>query len=230
MKTLIGIFGSGGFGREVIPLVEQQVAFSSEFPSSTHIVFVVDEVESVAEVNGYKVMSLDDFCSDNTQLKKITITVANNTSRKLIYQRICDKNISLLSVKALNSVQLQYVEVGEGAILCPFTTITSNVKIGKCFQANIYSYIAHDCVVGDFVTFAPSVKCNGNVVIEDNVYVGTGAIIKQGKKGNPIILGKGSKIEAGSYVTKNVEPGTTVFGNPAVEMTPSNLRKLKSSS
>ena len=45
-----------------------------------------------------------------------------------------------------------------------------------------YVHIAHDCQVGDFVTFAPAVKCNGNVIIENNVYIGTGAIIKQGKK------------------------------------------------
>ncbi|WP_272012558.1 DapH/DapD/GlmU-related protein [Nodularia spumigena] len=228
MKKLIGIFGFGGFGREVIPLVEQQVAVSSQFQASTRIVFV-DEVNNVGEVNGYEVMSFDNFCSDNAQSKEITIAVGNCSSRKLIYQRVCNKNIPFLSVTALNSVQLQSVDIGEGSILCPFTTITSNVKIGKCFQANIYSYVAHDCVIGDFVTFAPGVKCNGNVVIEDDVYVGTGAIIKQGKKGNPIILGKGSKIEAGSYVTKNVESGTTVFGNPAVKMTVSNLRKLKSS-
>jgi acyl-[acyl carrier protein]--UDP-N-acetylglucosamine O-acyltransferase len=38
----------------------------------------------------------------------------------------------------------------------PFVTLTSNITIGKHFQANLYSYVEHDCVIGDFVTFAPA--------------------------------------------------------------------------
>ena len=35
----------------------------------------------------------------------------------------------------------------------------------------------------DTLTFAPGVKCNGNVLIEDHAYIGTGAVLKQGKPG-----------------------------------------------
>ena len=38
-------------------------------------------------------------------------------------------------------------------------------------------------------------KCNGNVIIEDDVYVGTGSIIKQGKPGRPLVIGKGAKLK-----------------------------------
>ena len=72
------------------------------------------------------------------------------------------------------------MDIGEGSLLCPFTCLTSNIKIGKFFHANIYSYVAHDCIIGDYVTFAPGVKCNGNIHIEDHAYIGTGAVIKQG--------------------------------------------------
>jgi acetyltransferase-like isoleucine patch superfamily enzyme len=47
------------------------------------------------------------------------------------------------------------VVIGDGAILSPFTCITSNVRIGKSFHANLYSYVTHDCIIGDYVTFAP---------------------------------------------------------------------------
>ena len=97
-------------------------------------------------------------------------------------------------------------------ILCPFTTITSNTKIGKGFHANIYSYVAHDCIIGDYVTFAPSVKCNGNVHIEEHAYIGTGAIIKQGTPEKPIVIGKGAVVGMGAVVTKSVKPGDVVFG------------------
>ena len=112
-------------------------------------------------------------------------------------------------------VVLDDVTIGEGALLCPFVTLTSNIRIGRYFHANIYSYVAHDCVIGDFVTFAPAVKCNGNVVIEDHAYIGTGAVIKQGKPGEPLVIGRGAIIGMGAVVTKSVAPGMTVVGNPA---------------
>ena len=106
-------------------------------------------------------------------------------------------------------------EIGEGAALSPFVTITSNIKIGKCFHANLYSYVEHDCVIGDYLTFAPGVKCNGNVHIEDHAYIGTGAVIKQGTPDKPLIIGKGAVVGMGAVVTKSVPAGVTVVGNPA---------------
>lgn len=228
MERLIGVFGSGGFGREVMPLISERYTSSPQVQASVRTVFVVDDATCATEVNGCEQMSFEDFCLSLAQSKAIVISVGNGKLRQSIYKRVVERDVPLLSVKALNSVQLQAVEIGEGSILCPYTTITSNVKIGKCFHANLYSYVAHDCIIGDFVTFAPGVKCNGNIVIEDDVYVGTGAIIKQGKKDRPIVIGKGSKIEAGSYVTRSVESGVTVFGNPAVKLTLSSLRKKRS--
>jgi acetyltransferase-like isoleucine patch superfamily enzyme len=89
-------------------------------------------------------------------------------------------------------------------------TFTSNIKVGRCFHANLYSYVEHDCVIGDFVTFAPGVHCNGNVRIGDYAYIGSGAIIKQG-----LTIGRGATVGMGAIVTKDVPEGVTVVGNPA---------------
>lgn len=48
------------------------------------------------------------------------------------------------------------------------------------------------------------------VIIEDDVWIGVGAIILKGVR-----IGRGAKIEAGSVVTSDVQPGSTVRGNPA---------------
>src|SRR3546814_7842639 len=114
--------------------------------------------------------------------------------------------------------------VGECVILCGFTHITSNSKIGRVFHANIYSYIAHDCVIGDFVTFAPGVMCNGHVVIEDHAYIGAGAVIKDGTD-RPMVIGRGAIVGMGAVVTKSVAPGATVVGNRSEEHT-SELQPL----
>ena len=107
------------------------------------------------------------------------------------------------------------VETAAGAALSPFVTIGSNVKIGQCFHANLYSYVEHDCIIGDYVTFAPGVKCNGNIHIQDHAYIGAGAIIKQGTPDQPLIIGTGAIVGMGAVVTKSVPAGVTVVGNPA---------------
>ena len=75
--------------------------------------------------------------------------------------------------------------------------------------------MGHDSVIGDFVTFSPGVHCNGNVQIDDGVYVGSGAVIRQGRPDERLRIGKGAVIGMGAVVTQDIEPGCTVAGNPA---------------
>ena len=123
-----------------------------------------------------------------------------------------------VSIFASNSVVLDGNDIGEGAVFSPFAMVTSNARIGKFFHANIYAYVAHDCVVGDYVTFAPGAKCNGNVVIGNHAYIGTGAVLKQGSSAKPLVIGEGAVIGMGAVVTKDVAPGAVMIGNPAREM------------
>ena len=67
--------------------------------------------------------------------------------------------------------------VGKVAMLSPFTILTSNPGIKKYFQINTYSYLTHDCLIGDFITFALGVECNGSIVVEDYAHIGSSAII-----------------------------------------------------
>ncbi|EJF68658.1 acetyltransferase [Pseudomonas sp. P7758] len=207
------IVGAGGFGREVLPLVREKLGVLSE--EKFQIVFV-DDGSQAAEINGVAVMTTAEFNALSSGEKFFNIAIGNSRIRERIAAEMISSGALPFTIHSINnSVSLDCNVIGEGAILCPFTTITSNTKIGKYFHANLYSYVAHDCTIGDFVTFAPSVKCNGNVTIEDHAYIGTGAIIKQGTPEKPIVIGEGAVVGMGAVVTKSVAPGTVVVGNPA---------------
>ncbi|EFB3749893.1 NeuD/PglB/VioB family sugar acetyltransferase [Escherichia coli] len=208
MKSIIGIYGAGGFGREVLPIIRQQVGLKSD------VVFIVDDIKEKV-VNETKVVTFDEFCSLKDMDKYYTVAIADSKVRMEIDIKCIREGIKPISIYSQNSVIMDDVLIGDGAILSPFTCITSNVRIGKSFHANLYSYIAHDCVIGDYVTLAPGVKCNGNVIIEDHAYVGTGAIIRPGTKTKPLVIGSHSIIGMGAVVTKTIPSGKTVFGNPA---------------
>ena len=93
--------------------------------------------------------------------------------------------------------------------------VTASARIGRHFHCNIYSYVAHDCVIGDFVTFGPKVCCNGNVEIGDGAYIGAWAMIRQGAPGRPVRIGAGAVVGLGAVILGDVPPETTVVGNPA---------------
>ncbi|KYQ85141.1 acetyltransferase [Acinetobacter sp. NRRL B-65365] len=193
-----------------MPLVRQQ------FPTLKKEQFVfIDDGQAGGSLNGYAVLTYINFINSSATHKAITIAIANSVVREKLVARLNEDGVQHLAVQAGNTVILDEVEIGEGSLLCPFTCLTSNIKIGKFFHANIYSYVAHDCVIGDYVTFAPGVKCNGNIHIEDHAYIGTGAIIKQGTPDKPLVIGKGAIVGMGAVVTKSVPAGVTVVGNPA---------------
>lgn len=209
---LYGIIGAGGFGREVMPLAYAMLQQSGLI--DYELVFV-EEQKNHSTVNHYAVLSVNEFVSHPASEKYFNIAIASHQVRERIANMMINRGARPFQINALNRVELENNVIGEGAIFCPFTTVTSNASIGKFFHANIYSYIAHDCVIGDYVTFAPYVQCNGGVIIEDYAYIGTGVVIKQGSQDRPMIIGKGATLGMGSVVTKSVPAYTTVVGNPA---------------
>ncbi|MBL4860244.1 MAG: NeuD/PglB/VioB family sugar acetyltransferase [Acinetobacter sp.] len=212
MTKLYAIYGASGCGRSLMPVARQQLARESD---ASEIVFIDDALESVADVNAHRAMNYQVFLNESASDKFVQIAIANSRVRENIAHRVEADGIGLWSISANNVLLMDEVQIAEGSALSPFVSITSNIKIGKCFHANLYSYVEHDCVIGDFVTFAPGVKCNGNIHIHDHAYIGAGAMIKQGTPDQPLIIGEGAVVGMGAVVTKSVPAGATVVGNPA---------------
>ena len=214
---LYGLVGAGGFGREVMPVAREMLAHVHD-PREFELVFVVENGEP-GMVNGHRVMSAEAFLAAE-HARYFNVAIADHAARARIAEAFIARGASPFSIEAANHVRLDGNVIGEGAILCPFVTIGSNATIGRFFHANLYSYVAHDCRIGDFVTFAPRVHCNGRVTIEDHAYIGTGAIIREGTDDRPVVVGRGAVVGMGAVVTRSVPPHTTVVGNPAAPLRP----------
>ena len=207
---LFGIYGAAGAGRGAMPLLRAQVGSAK----LNQCVFV-DDHPTVAVVNSSPCLTFEEFIAAPAAEKSVAIAVADSSVRERLAEKCSAAGIQFETIVAAEHVRMYDVEIGEGAILSPFTVVTSNVRIGRHFHCNIHSIVEHDCRIGDFVTFAPGVRCNGNVHIEDHVYIGAGAIIRQGTPQKPLLIGRGAIVGMGAVVLNDVLPGATVVGNPA---------------
>lgn len=212
MTDLYAVYGASGCGRSLMPVARAQLKRAG---IEAEIVFIDDGLNAEAIINSHRAMNYEAFKKITAAKKYVLIAIANSQIREKIAKKLEQDAIELWAVQADNVVRMDAIEIAPGAALSPFVTLTSNIKIGKCFHANLYSYVEHDCIIGDYVTFAPGVKCNGNIHIEDHAYIGTGAVIKQGTPDKPLVIGKGAVVGMGAVVTKSVPPGVTVVGNPA---------------
>ena len=202
MNKLIGVYGASGCGVGIMPLIREQYL-------DAKIVFI-DDKKSNGLLNGHQIIDWAEFLEESSKQKFVSIAIANPRIRKALSEKCMKHSIPLIEACASSVVKMDNVELGDGACLSPFVTLTSNISIGLCFHANLYSFIEHDSVIGDYVTLAPGAKVNGNVLIEDCAFIGAGAIIRQG-----VSIGKRAIVGMGAVVVQDVPADSTVVGNPA---------------
>jgi sugar O-acyltransferase (sialic acid O-acetyltransferase NeuD family) len=196
------IFSHGGFAREYARFVR------SSFPDD-ELVFVDDNPTGVA-IDYASALKLDP-----DRKAEFSIGFADAKIRSAKTQQVLGDGYRLFSAKADTAIVGENVEIGVGSVLCEFTMLTADITVGNAFHCNSYSYVSHDCIIGNFVTLAPRVSISGRVEIDDQVHVGVGATILQGVPGNPLKIGRGAVIGAHALVTRDVAPGETVIGVPA---------------
>ena len=192
------IYGCGGHGREMV-----FAARSMGRP----IAFLDDH-----EAPDYRDVTPIGF-ADLREDDEICVAVGSPATRRAMAAKVSDwRSATIIAPTAAVDPAAQ---LGEGAQICDFSYIGSLAKVGRHFQCNVRSHVHHDCVIGDFVTFSPATMCLGAVYIEDDVFVGAGAVIRNGAPGKPLRVGRGATIGMGAVVTKDVPAGATIVGNPA---------------
>jgi len=216
-RRIFGLYGAGGFAREVMPFVRTSLARVFDAGDLPQICFI-ETRPSAASANGLPILSEDDFFAQDCDERYFNVAIGSGADRKRLAEACMARGARPFSLQALQTVVNDSNQIGEGAVICANSMVTANARIGKFFHSNIYSYVAHDCVIGDYVTFAPRVSCNGNVQIGDYAYIGTGAVIREGARGKPLVIGEGAVVGMGAVVTKDVPPHATVVGNPARPM------------
>jgi sugar O-acyltransferase (sialic acid O-acetyltransferase NeuD family) len=210
----IVIIGAGGFGREVLDIIESMNVGHAG----------VDDGGRTTEVLGF----LDDGQPDSATLEHYEVEHLGRVSRlesmpadvgyvigigaphvrRRIDERFRGRHCPTLvhpSVTIGRSVRL-----GEGSIVCAGVRLTNNVVVGRHTHLNLNSTVGHDARLGDYVTVSPLVAISGYATLQDEVMIGSGATLNPG-----VTVGAGATVGSGASVIRDVDTDATVVGVPA---------------
>lgn len=204
----IAIFGAGGFGREVITVIND----INKVEKLWNIVGFFDDGCKKGEIiNGVPVLgTTQDLNSWNKEIS-VVVAIGNPIVKKKIINNINNRYVDYPTI--IHPTVLigdpSYVKIGKGCIICANNIITTNIKIGDFVILNLACTVGHDTTIGDYAAFMPTCNISGEVIINECVYCGTGVKII-----NQIEIGKNSIIGAGSVVVKDIPDGVVAYGNP----------------
>jgi sugar O-acyltransferase (sialic acid O-acetyltransferase NeuD family) len=100
--------------------------------------------------------------------------------------------------------------IGYGNMVGAGAVVNANSRIPNHCILSSNVVVEFDCELEDYVQIGPGSIINSGVTIGKGAFIGSGVTIVSGVK-----IGEKARIGAGSIVINDVEPGQTVFGNPA---------------
>lgn len=208
MKDLI-IIGSGGLGREAIWIAERMNAHNPEW---NILGFIDDNPElSGTSVSGYPILGTTADVVKYPDAYYVC-AIGNAKARKLVTKKARSfapiKFATLIDPTCIFSNKVTF---GEGCVVCAYTYITVDIKIGNHVYIGANCTVGHDAVVDDFVTLYPSVTLSGNTHIASGCELGTGSQVIQG-----LTVESNTIVGAGSAVIRNLPSDCTAVGVPAL--------------
>ncbi|MBD8017016.1 acetyltransferase [Kaistella pullorum] len=204
----IAIIGVGGFGREVKILIDH----INEVEPQYDIVGFYDDGDGLnSEYNGIPYMGKIEELNRLPESMAVAVGVGDPHTKAKILSQISNPDLYFPVLIHPSVIMGQDdITIGKGTIICANSILTCNIHIAEFVTVNLCCTIGHDTEVSRFSSFMPGVNISGEVVIQERVYVGTGAKII-----NQVEVGKSTIIGAGAVVAKSLPANCTAVGLPA---------------
>lgn len=206
MKNIV-IIGAGGFGREVQWLIER---INIKINRYKILGYIDDNVEIGKNINGYEVIGNTDLLKYTNKELSVVCAIGNADVRMNIINKIKEnKNLEFPNLIDPSVCISQFVNFGEGNIICAQSILTVNINIKDFCIINLDCTIGHDVVLESYTTVYPSVNVSGNVIVGKNSEIGTGTQIIQNCN-----IGEKTIIGAGAVVVNDIPENSVAVGTP----------------
>jgi sugar O-acyltransferase (sialic acid O-acetyltransferase NeuD family) len=210
MKKIV-IYGAGGFGKEVLWLIENINASCNDY---WKILGFVDDIKSEEFVGGFPILGNKSWFEQNKEKIYVACAVGDSQSRYDMY-KFLEKfsNISYTYLIDPSVVMGNNLHIEDKTIICHGCNIMSDAHICEGVVINIRSAIGHDSYLSPYCTCLVHTIIAGGVKIGTLSTIGSGSFIKEG-----ISVGDSVKVAPLSSVLKDILKSGVYSGNPARQM------------
>lgn len=215
-ERVLGIWGAGGLGREVLELariINNRNKLWDEF------VFIVDGV-TTTEVNGVQVLEYEDAKKKFGGLE-VAIGIGEPSIREKKFNLLQNDGIDTPSLIHPDVYIPDTTKVGKGTVIQYGCFISCNVTIGDYVYIQPQCNIGHDDRLSDGCMISGFGNIAGMVSIGRFTYLGLSVAIKEG-----VNVGNNTIIGMGSVVYKDVPDEMVALGSPARPIARNTDRKV----
>jgi sugar O-acyltransferase (sialic acid O-acetyltransferase NeuD family) len=201
------IVGAGGFGREMLAWARQSVQFEREWTIKG---FIDDNVDALTGKNspGKVLGTVRDHVPAADEI--FVCAIGTPSLKRRCTELLLGRGAKFTQLIHRSAIVGDGVMLSEGVILCPYTVVSANNRLGRGVAVNLHSTIDHDANIGDWSQVNCHCDVTGGVQIGREVFVGSSVAIVPG-----VTIGDAAYLGIGAVVLRDVEPGAKVFGVPA---------------
>jgi sugar O-acyltransferase (sialic acid O-acetyltransferase NeuD family) len=212
MSSDIVVIGLGGFGREVLDVIDA-VNEDAERADRLNVIGILDDAEpESAALDLFGV----EYAGATSELERLpesvgyVIGIGSPRARLALDELGQRAHLPSPVLRHPSASVGRGVSFGPGTVICSHVSITNTIEVGRHVHINLNSTVGHDATLHDYVTVSPLVAISGNVHIRRGAFLGTGCSINPG-----VTIGEWAVVGTGAAVLRDVESESTVVGVPA---------------
>jgi len=215
---VLGIYGSGGLGREVFVLARQINAVWKRWDD----VIFLDDFHTTGAGAKARIISFDEAKSEFAPDRlEICVATGEPAVRAELYERVRRADFTLATLTHPEVHISEDTSIGLGTIICAGSFVSCGVRVGENVLLQPTASVGHDCRVGSHTVISTFVSLAGNCAIGTRAYIGMNVPVKEGT-----VIGDDAIIGMGSVVLRNIDAGMVALGNPARPMSVNQSKRV----